>query len=349
MNRLIIIGNGFDLAHKYPTKYEDFLLFYFKNTVFAKYQPGVGYDDKLIKLSSGLDLMIHQDFESFGSLWQRILELKSNNNLQVNWPPNAGHLLKEIVENSIHNWVDIEHAYYKLLKTKLPKKGVGNLHSDIIGIQTLNEQFQFMISNLNDYIKRIPPPDSAHNPFYNVFTEDLIGKDGQKPDRTLILNFNYTQTLNPYMSRLKNTIKIDIHGIAGDDNNPIVFGFGDELDRDFQLMEDENIDDYFHYIKKFKYFLNSNYQNLLDFIRGGGKYEIFIVGHSCGLSDRTMLNTLFESKNCVSIKEFHHNTETAYTSKTYSISRHFKNKAAMLDKMVPFNPAHRCPQIGPPE
>ncbi|WP_415751051.1 AbiH family protein [Chitinophaga sp. LS1] len=28
MNRLIIVGNGFDLAHKMPTGYNDFILSY---------------------------------------------------------------------------------------------------------------------------------------------------------------------------------------------------------------------------------------------------------------------------------------------------------------------------------
>ena len=31
MNRLIIIGNGFDLAHNLPTRYEDFFLNYVNN------------------------------------------------------------------------------------------------------------------------------------------------------------------------------------------------------------------------------------------------------------------------------------------------------------------------------
>ena len=28
MNRIILVGNGFDLAHKLPTKYEDFINWY---------------------------------------------------------------------------------------------------------------------------------------------------------------------------------------------------------------------------------------------------------------------------------------------------------------------------------
>lgn len=33
MNRIILIGNGFDLAHGYPTKYEDFINWYWNKKV----------------------------------------------------------------------------------------------------------------------------------------------------------------------------------------------------------------------------------------------------------------------------------------------------------------------------
>ena len=35
-------------------------------------------------------------------------------------------------------------------------------------------------------------------------------------------------------------------------------------------------------------------------------YQIFIFGHSCGISDRTLLIMLFEHDNCASIKVFYH-------------------------------------------
>lgn len=35
MNRIILIGNGFDLAHGYPTRYEDFINWYWDKRVFS--------------------------------------------------------------------------------------------------------------------------------------------------------------------------------------------------------------------------------------------------------------------------------------------------------------------------
>ena len=66
-------------------------------------------------------------------------------------------------------------------------------------------------------------------------------------------------------------------------------------------------------------------------------YQIFVMGHSCGNSDRTLLNTLFEHKNCVSIKPFYHLREDGtdnYNEIVQNISRNFTNKAAMRERVV---------------
>ncbi len=61
------------------------------------------------------------------------------------------------------------------------------------------------------------------------------------------------------------------------------------------------------------------------------------MGHSCGLSDRTLLNTIFEHKNCRSIKIFFHKKEDGtdnYTDIIQNISRHFNDKKLMRAKVV---------------
>jgi hypothetical protein len=69
--------------------------------------------------------------------------------------------------------------------------------------------------------------------------------------------------------------------------------------RDFidNFWENKNDNKYLENIKSFKYFETNNYKRLLSFINSR-EYEIFIMGHSCGISDRVLLNTLFEHKNC---------------------------------------------------
>jgi hypothetical protein len=51
MNRIIIVGNGFDVAHNFKTKYEDFLYDYFIKAIIEFEQNWI-YEDELIKLIS---------------------------------------------------------------------------------------------------------------------------------------------------------------------------------------------------------------------------------------------------------------------------------------------------------
>jgi len=61
-------------------------------------------------------------------------------------------------------------------------------------------------------------------------------------------------------------------------------------------------------------------------------YQIYIMGLSCGISDRTLLNTLLEHKNCNSIKIYYHKKEDGtdnYFNVYSNISRNFNNKQLM--------------------
>ena len=79
-----------------------------------------------------------------------------------------------------------------------------------------------------------------------------------------------------------------------------------------------------------------NYRNLLGFIESS-PYQVYIMGHSCGNSDRTLLNTLFEHKNCVSIKPFYYIRENGtdnYMELVQNISRNFTDMKLMRDRVV---------------
>jgi hypothetical protein len=130
-------------------------------------------------------------------------------------------------------------------------------------------------------------------------------------------------------------------------DNPIIFGFGDELDENYLKMESERVKGFFEYIKSFGYFRTRNYHELIRFL-DQGIYQIYIMGHSCGLSDRTMLNMIFEHENCKSIKIFYHEIapgENNFKEITQEISRHFKNKAEMRKKIVNFEYSEKMVQV----
>lgn len=59
--------------------------------------------------------------------------------------------------------------------------------------------------------------------------------------------------------------------------------------------------------------------------------------YSCGISDRTLLNIIFESENCSSIKVFYHgkgNGENNFSDIIKNISRNFNDKTLMRDKVA---------------
>ncbi|GFZ38946.1 AbiH family protein [Bacteroides nordii] len=156
------------------------------------------------------------------------------------------------------------------------------------------------------------------------------------PDDTLLLNFNYTNTAEKLYAGDNIHKIINIHGELNNENNPIIFGYGDELDDDYKKIERLQNNEFLENIKSIRYHKTRNYRSLLEFI-ALGPYQVFIMGHSCGNSDRTLLNTLFEHVNCLSIKIFYRQYEDGtdnYIDLIKNISRNFNSKPNMRDIVV---------------
>lgn len=155
------------------------------------------------------------------------------------------------------------------------------------------------------------------------------------PDRIMLLNFNYTNTADLYIDKCD---RLGVNHIHGELTNPesVIFGYGDELDENYKKIVNKNDNEYLRNIKSVKYLESSNYRDLLAFIESD-TYQIFIMGHSCGNSDRTLLNTLFEHRNCVSIKPFYHKWDDGtdnYMELAQNISRNFTDMKLMRDRVV---------------
>lgn len=84
-----------------------------------------------------------------------------------------------------------------------------------------------------------------------------------------------------------------------------------------------------------KYSETSNYRDFERFL-DSDDYQVFIMGHSCGLTDKTLLKTLFEHDNCVSIKPYFYQDKDYdnFSEIIESISRCFDNKALMRSRIV---------------
>ncbi len=164
---------------------------------------------------------------------------------------------------------------------------------------------------------------------------DVYQKKYCAPTETLILNFNYTSTAERLYIEKQYEV-INIHGQLNNERNPIIFGYGDELDDDYKRIEKLQDNDFLENIKSVRYHETGNYRRLLGFIESE-PYQVITMGHSCGNSDRTLLNTLFEHRNCISVKVYYHQREDGtddYSQLIRNLSRNFNDKAAMRDKVV---------------
>ena len=110
---------------------------------------------------------------------------------------------------------------------------------------------------------------------------------------------------------------------------------------------DKNDNELLKYAKSVKYLEANHYKDMLRFIEAE-PFQVFIMGHSCGISDRTLLNTILEHRNCVSIKPFYHQkpdgTDT-YLEIVQNIYRNFKDMPLYRDRVVSKPNCIPLPQI----
>ena len=394
MNRIILIGNGFDLAHGLKTKYEDFINWYWDYRV-------RGFVGNLTEISQDV-LCTFKD--RTGQVWN----VSAFNGLKV------GHVSGTNVINYIRGnkdyfdtsftpffenicksietkgWVDIENEYYHLL-TKYAL--INNSETELTG---LNNQLHYLQERLIDYLSLINQEDIAINDNIrkNIYApiksnevsigatktvKDYVdwwknrqrnswehkqyeyGMSGLKahdylleiedykkddnrdyprlfmlPDNIMLLSFNYTKTAQAYLK--KDSQNFILNYIHGKIENPqsVIFGYGDELDDDYKRLQKLNDNECLCNVKTIKYQESDNYRKLLAFAESA-PYQVCIMGHSCGNSDRTLLNTLFEHKNCISIKPYYYIKEDGtdnYLELVQNISRNFTDMKLMRDRVV---------------
>lgn len=406
MNRIILIGNGFDLAHGLKTSYADFINWYWDR-----------WGDRLIHGSGNVESDRLCSFSLIGgwknSKWYNALGCLRRDNPSYHWDEKLtvelakdnknfcsftflSPFFKEICsEVETKGWVDIENIYYEYLSHKstiaIDAKVVNGdldfIRENLIKyLQTLEQSItpNVLKANIkNLFIKPFEEKDFAINA--NVRWQDVFNqriaydetmwnglissyfddsntiyynchnvthfisqyKENGKynsaelphmlmiPDRTMLLNFNYTNTADQYMSHSRGVLINHIHGGLSNPDS-IIFGYGDELDENYKTIVNTNNNEYLRNIKSIKYLESAHYRELLKFIESD-LFQIYIMGHSCGNSDRTLLNTLFEHKNCVSIKPFYHKKEDGsdnYIELIQNISRNFTDMKLMRDRVV---------------
>lgn len=416
MNRIVLIGNGFDLAHGLKTSYADFIDWYWKQwkrelilchcSILEDPLCSIELDTEETDFTQWHGFLMQDSIAYQQMSGMEFYDAFSNGGLAI---MKKSKLLTRICQSiETKGWVDIEADYYALLKECLKKNStieVKKLHEHfaylqeklieyLLEIQVKSTNKDIVLSSIKEKIyepiilqdiavgaekqvnqfisERLAGKSTFHTIFnyqaevsmykslndidienlqVNLKHDDINEEVHQKnftllPENIMVVNFNYTNIAGSYLPDIPfHFLLNNIHGTL-DNPQSVIFGYGDEMDKYYQELEDLNDNNYLTHIKSSKYLDASNYRKLLQFAKSA-PFQIYIMGHSCGKSDRTLLNTLFEHENCISIKPFYYQKEDGsdnYTEIAQNISRNFKDKQALRDKVVPKDYCEPLPQ-----
>ena len=371
MNRLVIIGNGFDMAHGLKTSYMDFINWYWNQRVnsFLNNHTNVS-EDCLCRLVirnkeeyNNWYLFLYQNRYFFYNTLSKERTFGSEVIQEIRQHPKVFSVeccpFFETILQSIETkgWVDIENDYYQTLKNSIDSPRCD------YNVIELNKQLSFLQNKLVEYLKTIGTSElknDLNGEIVENFNPADFSTEGKKralrsigldnyelaelsnkpykqqklrPKRTMLLSFNYTGTAKMYDGN-----NIELNFIHGDLEHPenIIFGYGDELDKNYQDILDKNNNEFLRNVKSVKYLETRHYHELLEFLLSA-PFQVLIMGHSCGNSDRTLLNTVFEHENCVSIKPFYRKWDDGrdnYLELVQNISRNFTNMKLFRDRVV---------------
>ena len=372
MNRLVLIGNGFDMAHGLKTSYMDFINWYWEQKMEALMTEYTRIsEDCLCKMEIINTMRGSSWYGIVRPLWNVIIKEWKAYPLDIiqdfkEDTKNFSVTYSKFFETILHSietkgWVDIENDYYQLLKKCTEDADCG------YSIKELNDQLYYLQSMLVKYLRTLKIPEAISTILEaikeNIRIDDLSteGKalakklddsivfddnsfddnrymaehsSGLPPEHTMLLSFNYTRMAKIY-EQYDGLILNYIHGDLKHPEN-IIFGYGDEWDDDFGKLKKLNDNEYLRNIKSYRYLESDNYRRVMDFVESD-YFQISIMGHSCGTSDGTLLRKLFEHPKCVSIKPYlyvNEKGEDNYFDLSCNISRHFSDPSQMRNKVV---------------
>jgi HD superfamily phosphohydrolase len=209
MKKLVLIGNGFDLAHGLKTSYKDFILWYL-NKALTVYNSDGRYSVDKPKLKEN-DLLVLWK----GQYPKTIAKLESledfKNNIAQQWIKVSYFktpFIESIIEESIETWVDIEAKYYSYLvdlykeadnlTSNSPTSKV-NLKVNENKLKQLNESFDLIKNQLKEYLSEINKGEKVKNEEINEHFKNEFAPT--PPGKLFFLNFNYTSTIELYTER----------------------------------------------------------------------------------------------------------------------------------------------------
>lgn len=345
------------------------------NILYGKLHPNEGNEEKKEFTEEEVQEILNdctEEEENEIHLTQGIMQLiEEQKEYSVEYSPFFKKVYDEIEDK---NWVDIEYAYYEYLCSLLKKLDLSDeedAKKEVSKeIDELNEEMKFITKKLVEYLKKedgtfeensrrvnneildkMMMPLSEQEiavealELWDSFVKENSHKKLQ-PDKIWILNFNYTSLIRCYYEEITKKPKYNqnemrsylnyIHGsLYGKEE--IIFGYGDDSGEMYKRLSDKNDNRLLENDKTVKYLGSFWYRNFFGFIESA-PFQVCIMGHSCGISDRTLLSTIFQHENCVSIKPYYYYDKKKNNDDYYeiikNISRCFDDKKLMRDRVV---------------
>ena len=284
MNRLLFIGNGFDIAHNKYTKYMDFLYTCAKLT------------------NNNFDYTIPKDYEE---------KLKYTTTLFISTYKHDDDFIKDISNNiwinyfytcSKENWVDFENEikslcdtksfyehcshedqlnFYNEYQEKYKRPIFKSDNFDFIDIDTLTKHLNQLIEILNKYLLIVDQMEC------NCYSPNVLWFAP-----TNVISFNYTNTFkNIYFKDMDENNYIDfIHGRIDENKNNIVLGFNKMNDDNYTVEYSDFLKIYqrvnknveIHNFNRFSYNVDSKSYSTKH------TYSMFF-GHSLDITDENII------------------------------------------------------------
>lgn len=295
MLKVLILGNGFDIAHGLPTRYMNFL--YACSIVLG------------IKLEKNIEDYIVDEsiIESFRKNLSEKEIVKFKGNSWINY-------FIESVNKIGDNWIDFEEEIEKVCNyceegnRVFSTSGFNKEYRWFVRLNIYGNQVVFdvkkMISDLNQlkellkkYIKVV---DEI---LINCYSKDIIDF---WPD--LIISYNYTHTFSKFYN-----VNVECLYLHGDYNNKIVLGI------DNVKSKNHDYNDFTKSIQRSKYDLTFN----IDKIFNNDDVNVLFFGLSFGNSDNKTIKQIIEKSKQVFITYYNDNDKS---DKIDNLSRYYGNE-----------------------
>ena len=343
MNRLVIVGNGFDMAMGPDTSVQSFIL----NLLKRKSLEVILYrtkGDGFIELKE-VNAFFEEELSEYVGTFLDVKDINESF-IQKHFTITSILLGEIIAVGNESRWYDIEKVYFDMLmsivKSNKTKKTM------ISEVEKLNEELSRLIVELKIYLSDVQKTFTGSFTNKKVrdvneqFYSGVFSNGSHEEHRIVFLNFNYTSILTKtVMDNFEKKINrevIHMHGNLVDtsDVEPLLMGYGDDLSSDFELLKASGIYEAMLHIKPNHFSKNSKYSDLLAFCEEGD-FEVFVVGHSMGMTDHHILASIFERPNCKNISLFHRGTRQDFMKRVVALANHFGDRKLVQSKIRTYN------------